>query len=79
MCFNVDADDDGSKQIQVLDQNWVDEAIEFLAYFALNDKPSSCAGQGTAKDLSPDLGSVRSTANWFTHIRHGISWAVLAL
>ena len=42
------------------DQAFADEAIDFLAYFTLNQSPQNTAAQTTVKDQSPNVSSARA-------------------
>ena len=69
MCYNTEADVVKQKDnIKAIDQAYVDEVTNFLAYFTNVDKPGFCAGQGTVDDVSPDVARAVSSAFWYTSL-----------
>ena len=78
MCFNKEPDVvKGKDNIKALDQPYVDEVTNFLAYFALEKSPGYCAGQGVVDDVSKDVARASSSAFWHTAIERNTAHVLI--
>ena len=67
VCYNYGHQFGSTPQNQKLDQEYANEAYRYLAYYALANSPSYCAGEGTNPTVDKNkevIGRARSSAGW---------------